>query len=219
LYAGDSQLRAAGLRITLCADPVCTAPQASGYPHMAIHPYPARWVRHREFEDGTEWVIRPIRPEDGQTLQNFIRGLSERSRYMRFVSMMRELTPRMVARYTQIDYHRELALVATTVVPNPENRGHAHEIIIGFAHYLRNADGRGAEYALVIGDDWQRRHLGGQLMQALIDAARDQGLEYIDGLVLANNQPMLTLMTRLGFTNDPDPEDPTMRRVWLNLHP
>ena len=217
LFAGESQLRAAGLRITLCANPACTTPQASGYPHMAIHPYPARLVRHREFDDGTDWVIRPIRPEDGQTLQDFIRDLSERSRYMRFVSMMRELTPRMVARYTQIDYHRELALVATTVVPNPENRGHPREIIIGFAHYLRNPDGRGAEYALVIGDDWQRRHLGGQLMQALIDAAREQGLEYIEGLVLANNRPMLTLMTRLGFTNDPDPEDPTMRRVWLNL--
>ena len=217
LFAGESQLRAAGLKITLCSAPVCTAPRAEGYPHMAIHPYPARWVRHCEFDDGTEWAIRPIRPEDGQTLQDFIRGLSERSRYMRFVSMMRELTPRMVARYTQIDYHRELALVATTVVPNPENRGHPREIIIGFAHYLRNPDGRGAEYALVIGDDWQRRQLGGRLMQALIDAAREQGLEYIDGLVLASNRPMLTLMTRLGFTNDPDPDDPTMRRVWLNL--
>ena len=219
LYAGEAQLRAAGLRVTLCAEPACATPRASGYPHMAIHPYPARLVRTRQFEDGTQWTIRPIRPEDGQSLQDFIRGLSERSRYMRFVSMMRELTPRMVARYTQIDYHRELALVATTQVPNPENRGHPREVIIGFAHYLRNADGRGAEYALVIGDDWQRRKLGGQLMEALIDAAREQGLEYIDGLVLANNRPMLTLMTRLGFTNDPDPEDPSMRRVWLDLHP
>ncbi|CAP40921.1 bifunctional acetate--CoA ligase family protein/GNAT family N-acetyltransferase [Bordetella petrii] len=219
LYAGEAQLRAADLRITLCAEPACATPQASGYPHMAIHPYPARLVRAREFDDGTAWTIRPIRPEDGQTLQEFIRGLSEQSRYMRFVSMMRELTPRMVARYTQIDYHRELALVATTQVPNPENRGHPREVIIGFAHYLRNPDGRGAEYALVIGDDWQRRKLGGQLMEVLIDAAREQGLEYIDGLVLANNRPMLTLMTRLGFTNDPDPEDPTMRRVWLDLLP
>lgn len=217
LYAGETLLRAAELRVTLCAQPGCATPRASGYPHMAIHPYPARLVRARQFDDGTEWVIRPIRPEDAQSLQEFIRGLSEQSRYMRFVSMMRELTPRMVARYTQIDYHRELALVATTQVPNPANRGHPREVIIGFAHYLRNADGRGAEYALVIGDEWQRRRLGGQLMQALIDAAREQGLEYIDGLVLANNRPMLTLMTRLGFTNDPDPEDPTMRRVWLPL--
>ncbi|WP_459616872.1 bifunctional acetate--CoA ligase family protein/GNAT family N-acetyltransferase [Bordetella sp. 2513F-2] len=217
LYAGETHLRAAGCSMRLCAAPACEAPQLQGYPHMAIHPYPTRLVQVRRFEDGTPWVIRPIRPEDGQPLQEFIRGLSERSRYMRFVSMMRELTPRMLSRYTQVDYHRELALVAATQLPNPANRGHPHEVIIGFAHYLRNPDGRGAEYALVIGDDWQRRRLGGQLMQALIEAAREQGLEYIDGLVLAANRPMLTLMTRLGFTNDPDPEDPTMRRVWLDL--
>ncbi|KCB50483.1 succinyl-CoA ligase-like flavodoxin domain protein [Bordetella hinzii 1277] len=219
LYAGENRLRAGGLRMTLTETPACASPQTSGYPHMAIHPYPARLVQMRRFEDGTPWVIRPIRPEDGEPLQEFIRGLSERSRYMRFVSMMRELTPRMVARYTQVDYHRELALVAATQLPNPANRGHPREVIIGFAHYLRNPDGRGAEYALVIGDDWQRRRLGGQLMSALIAEAREQGLEYIDGLVLSTNRPMLTLMTRLGFTNDPDPEDPTMRRVWLSLRP
>lgn len=159
----------------LCEREATVSPQLSGYAHMAIHPYPARLVQARRFDDGTPWVIRPIRPEDGEPLQEFIRGLSERSRYMRFVSMMRELTPRMVARYTQVDYHRELALVAATQVPNPANRGHPREVIIGFAHYLRNPDGRGAEYALVIGDDWQRRKLGGQLMSALIDAAREQG--------------------------------------------
>ncbi|EWM47245.1 acetyltransferase family protein [Bordetella holmesii 35009] len=219
LYAGESSLRAGGVRVTLTESPACASPQTSGYPHMAIHPYPARLVQMRRFDDGTPWMIRPIRPEDGESLQEFIRGLSERSRYMRFVSMMRELTPRMVARYTQVDYHRELALVAATQVPNPANRGHPREVIIGFAHYLRNPDGRGAEYALVIGDDWQRMRLGGQLMSALIAEARAQGLEYIDGLVLSTNRPMLTLMTRLGFVNDVDPEDPTMRRVWLFLRP
>ncbi|WP_175125499.1 MULTISPECIES: bifunctional acetate--CoA ligase family protein/GNAT family N-acetyltransferase [Achromobacter] len=217
LYAGETHLRAGGLRMTLTDTPGCASPQTTGYPHMAIHPYPARLVQVRRFDDGIPWVLRPIRPEDGEALQEFIRGLSERSRYMRFVSMMRELTPRMVSRYTQVDYHRELALVAATQVPNPANRGHPREVLVGFAHYLRNPDGRGAEYALVIGDDWQRRGLGRQLMTALIDAAREQGLEYIDGLVLSTNRPMLALMTSLGFTNDRDPEDPTMRRVWLDL--
>lgn len=217
LYAGETQLRAGRLRMTLTETPGCESPQTAGYPHMAIHPYPARLVQVRRFDDGIPWVLRPIRPEDGEALQEFIRGLSERSRYMRFVSMMRELTPRMVSRYTQVDYHRELALVAATQVPNPANRGHPREVLVGFAHYLRNPDGRGAEYALVIGDDWQRRGLGRQLMTALIDAAREQGLEYIDGLVLSTNRPMLALMTSLGFTNDADPEDPTMRRVWLSL--
>jgi acetyltransferase len=216
LYIGATHLRAGGVRMRIVRE-AAASPQLSGYPHMAIHPYPTRLVQVRRMDDGMPWVIRPIRPEDGESLQTFIRGLSERSRYMRFVSMLRELTPRMLTRYTQIDYHRELALVACTQVPNPEHRGHPREVIIGFAHYLRNADGRGAEYALVIGDDWQKRHLGGQLMQALIAEARDQGLEYIEGLILSTNRPMLTLMTRLGLVNDADPEDPTMRRVWLDL--
>ncbi|MGN6580614.1 MAG: GNAT family N-acetyltransferase [Bordetella sp.] len=216
LHIGATHLRAAGVRMRITRE-AAGSPQLGGYPHMAIHPYPTRLVQVRRMDDGTPWVIRPIRPEDGDSLQTFIRGLSERSRYMRFVSMLRELTPRMLTRYTQIDYHRELALVACTQVPNPEHRGHPREVIIGFAHYLRNADGRGAEYALVIGDDWQKRHLGGQLMQALIAEARDQGLEYIEGLILSTNRPMLTLMTRLGMVNDADPEDPTMRRVWMDL--
>lgn len=219
LYANSHLLYAGHVSVKLHALAQTVHPQATGYLHMAIHPYPYQWVQHKEFEDGRDWTLRPIRPEDAHALQDFIRDLSDRSRYMRFVSMMRELTPRMLARYTQIDYHRELALVATTLVPNPANRGLPVETVIGLAHYLRHPDGRGAEYALVIGDNWQRRKLGARLMSKLIEAAAEQGLEYIDGMVLADNKPMLALMTSLGFTNDPDPEDHSMRRVWLRLTP
>ncbi|NYT78783.1 GNAT family N-acetyltransferase [Alcaligenaceae bacterium] len=217
LYARDNTLEARNVRIELSPRSMLVLPETSGYGHMAIHPYPRRLVQPQTFKDGSPWMLRPIRPEDAESLQEFIRGLSDESRYMRFVSMLRELTPRMLARYSRIDYDRELALVATVTVPNPENRGHPREQIIGFAHYLRNADGRGAEYALVIGDDWQRRGLGAQLMRGLIEAAQYQGLTYIDGVVLASNRPMLSLMTHLGFRNDVDEEDPSMRRVWLDL--
>lgn len=218
MFASNRSLFAGQVQVSLTAGPQTAYPQATGYMHMAIHPYPYHWVEHKQFEDGRKWTLRPIRPEDAQSLQAFIRNLSDRSRYMRFVSLMRELTPRMLARYTQIDYHRELALVATTLEPNPANRGLPVETVIGLAHYLRHPDGRGAEYALVIGDNWQRRKLGAQLMGKLIEAAAEQGLEYIDGMVLADNKPMLGLMTSLGLTNDPDPEDPSMRRVWLRIN-
>ncbi|QAA94269.1 bifunctional acetate--CoA ligase family protein/GNAT family N-acetyltransferase [Pollutimonas thiosulfatoxidans] len=217
LYADDMQLIALGVQVDLRSESMLVLPETTGYRHMAIHPYPRGLVQAKTFKDGQPWMLRPIRPEDAEPLQEFVRGLSDESRYMRFVSMLRELTPRMLARYTAIDYDRELALVATVQMPNPLNRGHPREQIIGFAHYLRNADGRGAEYALVIGDAWQRRGLGAQLMRGLIDAAQQQGLTYIDGVVLASNRPMLALMTHLGFQNDQDLEDATMRRVWLNL--
>lgn len=217
LYANHQGLYAAHVSIALHLQPWLAQPESQGYSHMAIHPYPYRWVQHLTFSDARAWTLRPIRPEDAQALQTFIRGLSDRTRYMRFISMMRELTPRMVARYSQIDYHRELALVATTHIPNLANRGLLIDAVIGLAHYLRHPDGRGAEYALVIGDAWQRQGLGKKLMLKLIDAAREQDLEYLDGLVLSENKPMLALMTSLGFKNDPDPEDPSARRVWLAL--
>lgn len=217
LMAGDNSLYIQSIKITLSNQSMLVLPETAGYRHMAIHPYPRHMIERRQFQDGQRWTLRPIRPEDAEALQAFMRGLSDETRYMRFVSMLRELTPRMLSRYTRIDYDRELALIATVRSPNPDNRNHPRDEIIGFAHYLRNADGRGAEYALVIGDAWQRRGLGMTLMQALIQAASEQGLTYIDGYVLATNSPMQALMKRLGFQNDADPEDPSMRRVWLDL--
>lgn len=217
IMANDDQLVVLRVRLGLALGSEYAPPETAGYQHMAIHPYPRHLVQAKTFSDGRAWMLRPIRPEDAEPLQAFVRDLSDESRYMRFVSMMRELTPRMLARYTRIDYDRELALVATIQQPNPDHRGHLREQIIGFSHYLRNPDGRGAEYALVIADAWQRHGLGGELMNGLIDAARQQGLTYIDGLVLAANRPMLKLMTRLGFQVDIDDEDASMRRVWLDL--
>ena len=213
LMAGDVQIEVA-------ASQAKRVPAADGYAHMAVHPYPRRWVQRLDLPDDKAGVLRPIRPDDATALQKFVRGLSEEARYMRFVSMMRELTPRMLARYTHVDYHRELALVATTQDTDGSNEaGESVESIIGLAHYLRNPDGQGAEYALVIADDWQGHGLGRRLMSRLIEAAREQGLSYIEGLVLSNNRPMLSLMTGLGMKNDPDPDDNAMRRVWMSLDP
>ncbi len=217
IVLGHNQLNVHRVKVRLTEQCMPDLPEETGYKHMAIYPYPHHLIQNLRFKDGREWTIRPIRPEDAEQMQNFIRDLSEQSRYLRFVSMMKELTPKMLARYTYVDYHRELALVATTSVPNPENRGLPKEIIIGLAHYLRNADGVGAEYALVISDDWQGQGLGRTLMTKLLDEAKDQGLDYIEGVILTNNKPMLGLMTSLGLTNDPDPEDPGMRRVWMPL--
>ena len=214
-------LKVAHLTMTLDGEGMGKDPALLGYPHMAIHPYPRQWVQRLAIGQDQEAVLRPIRPDDAQALQDFIRQLSEQARYMRFVSMMRELTPRMLSRYTQVDYDRELALVATVRSRDSDLALGEHtdgtQRIIGLAHYLRNPDGRGAEYALVIADDWQSHGLGRRLMACLIDAAREQGLGYIEGLVLANNRPMLSLMTGLGMVNEPDPDDPGLRRVWLAL--
>jgi acetyltransferase len=188
-----------------------------GYRHMAIHPYPRELVQVCEAPEGQRWVMRPIRPEDAQPLQDFVRGLSAQSRYTRFVYLLRELTPSQLARYTQIDYDRELALVATTQTPNPAHRALPQECIIGLAHYFLLSDRRGAEFALVVHDGWQRRGLGTRLMQGLIDAARGQGLSYLEGQVLESNRAMRRLLARLGFQDQPLEGAASVRRLALDL--
>ena len=80
--------------------------------HMAIHPYPTELTCKSQHADGREIIIRPIRPEDANIEQNFVTGLSSQSRYYRFMQSFEKLTSLMLARFTQIDYDREMALIA-----------------------------------------------------------------------------------------------------------
>ncbi|HQY28232.1 MAG TPA: GNAT family N-acetyltransferase, partial [Burkholderiaceae bacterium] len=192
---------------------------ASGGPrhgHMAIMPYPAHMVGERALRDGRWYTIRPIRAEDGERLQRFVRGLSEQSRYFRFISTLTELTPRMLARYTQIDYDRELALVAS-IGPGATNAEAGDETIIGVVRYLLNPDRETCEFAIAIADRFHGQGLGTTLMQAIIGAARDKGLKRIEGFVLAINAPMIGLMRALGFRIETDDDDPALKRVWRPL--
>src|SRR6185312_15956192 len=82
------------------------------YGHMAIHPYPVELEQVLALIDGTQVRVRPMRPEDAQLEQRFFASLSERSRYQRFMQNLQHLPPQLLARFTQLDYDRELALVA-----------------------------------------------------------------------------------------------------------
>jgi acetyltransferase len=149
-----------------------------------------------------------------------MRALSDETRYFRFISTLAELPPKMLVRYTQIDYDRELALVA--VVPPDPSRVAAHgesddERIIGVVRYLLNPDGESCEFAVAIADAWQGKRLGSTLMRAIIDAARRKGLRRIEGYVLGNNARMLGLMGYLGFRIATDRDDPTMKIVTMEL--
>ena len=159
---------------------------------MAIHPYPNDLVKQQQLADGTNIMIRPIRPEDAEMEQEFVRNLSRESRYMRFMQSLRELTPDMLVRFTQIDYDREIAFVGIAREDGVDKE-------VGVCRYSINPDRQSCEFALVIADSWQGRGLGGLLMETLIDTARGRGLNTIIGEVLAENAGMLRLMSRLGF--------------------
>ena len=185
-------------------------PSADRYAHMAIYPYPTQLVSQWQLADGTDITIRPIRPEDADLVKRFVHNLSEESKYFRFMNSMQELTETMLVRFTQIDYSREMALIAVAVE-------HEKEVELGVARYAINPDGDTCEFALVIADSMQGKGLGQKLMVALMEAARVNGLSVIEGEVLVNNHKMLKLMTRLGFDNKISEEDKGIMKVSKTL--
>ncbi len=176
------------------------------YAHMAIHPYPSHLVTHWQLPDGINITIRPIRPEDADIEQEFVRNLSEETKYFRFMNSVHELSESMLVRFTQIDYDREMALLAVTEVDGKE-------LEIGVCRYAINPDGESCEFALVISDEWQHRAVGHKLMGSLFDAARSKGLQTMEGEVLASNHNMLKLVTTLGFTISASEEDPGIKKI------
>jgi acetyltransferase len=176
------------------------SPSLDRYGHMAIHPYPNHLVSLLQLADGTNIKIRPIRPEDASIEQSFVRELSPQSKYFRFMQGLNELTQQMLVRFTQLDYSRELALIAVL-------ESHAKETELGVARYVMNPDGDSCEFALVVADKWQNRGIGSRLMNALIEAARQHGIERMEGEILANNQNMLKLTKNLGFSLQTSTED------------
>jgi acetyltransferase len=113
-------------------------------------------------------------------------------------------------RFTQIDYDREMAFIATV-------REGAREVEIAVGRYASNPDGDSCEFAIVVGDRWQGRGLARRMMEALIAVARARRLKVMMGYILGNNTRMLALAAELGFYIETDPQDPSHKRVIFDL--
>lgn len=185
------------------------------YGHLSILPYPARYEQMWPMRGGGEYLVRPIRPDDAQMLQRLVRDLSPESRYFRFVSQIAELPASMLARFTLIDYDREMALAAVYRERLVDENGDVSytQRIVGVSRYVTNPDQTSCEFALLVADDFAGQGLGSRLMLSIMEMARDRGLAEIQGLVLAHNPNMLKLMRRLGFEVHPFPDDPEFRLV------
>jgi acetyltransferase len=183
---------------------------ARPFDHMAIHPYPRELVQRSDLSDGTAVTIRPIRPEDAIIERDFVNGLSERSRYLRFMYALQEITPEALSRFTQIDYDREMALIAIVQEGGKEK-------LVGVARYYTLPDPKTCEFAIVIADDWQHRGIARRLMAALVEAARDGRHTRMVGTVLAENRRMLKFVKSLGFEAEPSADDSQLVEVALEL--
>ena len=183
---------------------------AGRYDHMAIHPYPSQLTSEFQTADGRHVTIRPIRPEDADLEQEFVKNLSPETKYFRFMNTLRELSPAQLVRLTQIDYDREMAFVAMTWEDHRERE-------IGVARYAMNPDGESCEFAIVVADDWKGKGLARRLMGVLIDTASSRGIKYMNGDFLGENTRMIAFVSSLGFVLSPHPEDPGLKRGVLAL--
>lgn len=178
------------------------------YGHLSIHPYPRQWIRTKELKNGSLVQLRPIRPEDASSIMTLVKEMSPESRYFRFMHAINELSPRMVAQFTKLDYDRQMALVATD----------ESDSVIGVSRYVISNDRLFGEFAISIAENWKSQGLASSLMKLLLEHARSQGLTSLQGDVLLTNTPMQALMKSLGFSSKQDPEDPEVLRFHYSLN-
>lgn len=174
------------------------------------HNYPCECERRASTRDGTEYLIRPIVPEDAEREIAFVRSLSAESRYRRLMYALRDPSRDMVEPYVNVDYDRRMALVALYGAPGRQR-------IIGVARYARDDDGAAHEFAVVVTDEWQGRGVGTKLLEALFEYARGHGVRRLYGQVLQDNLPMLSLARKVGFFSGACPEDPQIVTLTLEI--
>ena len=163
-----------------------------------------------ELRDRRRVRLREIRSEDRDEVRQAFSRLSTESRYTRFMSSIKELSPEMLERTVHLDAERDVGLIAETDAPDGID-------IVGGARYYTQPDGDSCEFAVTVDDRWQGAGLASRLMRELIQAARMRALTRMEGFVLATNTGMLNLARRLGFTVHADPHDATVKIVRLDL--
>ncbi|QNN78477.1 bifunctional acetate--CoA ligase family protein/GNAT family N-acetyltransferase [Pseudoxanthomonas mexicana] len=177
-----------------------------GHPRFAIFPYPKEWERTIELADGQPALVRPVRPEDDAMFREFFTHVTDEDLRLRFFQSVRHFSHEFIARLTQLDYARSIALVAI----HPQT----HEML-GAVRLHADANYEKGEYGILVRSDLKGHGIGWKLMQIMIEYARWLGLKVIEGQVLRENRTMLAMCESLGFTVKLDPDDPTLMNVSL----
>ena len=178
---------------------------------LAIRPYPRELEEIVTLGDGARFLLRPIRPEDEPELQAAFRKLSPETIRLRFFIPLRALSHDLAARLTQIDYDREMALIATE--PGPAGTRPISAVV----RIASDPDKERAEFAIVVRDDIAGRGLGTLLMSRITAYATSCGIREIFGNVLPENEAMLSVCRRLGFALHHDADAPNLIRVSKRL--
>jgi len=185
-------------RIVIDADRILANVQP--HEHLVIVPYPKKYSGSLTLKDGTAVALRPVKPEDEPLLCDLFKSFSDETMRFRFFQVIKELSHEMLTRYCNIDYNREIAIVAE--IEESDKRR-----IIGVARLILQPDGKSGEFAVAVGDQWQGIGLGSKLVDYIIEIGKDMKLETIGGDILSANLRMLGLCTKKGFRTEPVDEE------------
>ncbi|MDH5481910.1 MAG: bifunctional acetate--CoA ligase family protein/GNAT family N-acetyltransferase [Candidatus Bathyarchaeota archaeon] len=167
--------------------------------HLVIAPYPRKYITQWTLRDGTSVVLRPIKPEDEALLNELFKSLSEETMRFRFFQVIKDMSHETLTRYCNLDYDREVAIVAE--IQKDERK------IVGVGRLILEPGGKRGEFAVVVGDQWQGLGLGTKLMDYIIEISKDMDLKTIYGYVISNNIKMVNLCAKKGFKMEPTDEE------------
>lgn len=180
--------------------------KATGSARFAIRPYPRELERCIDLSTLPHILLRPIRPEDAQALEQFFAQVPSEEIQLRLLASIKHLPHVLAARLSQIDYDREMALIATITNGSTVK-------IAGAVRMASDPDMQRAEFALLIGKEFQHRGLGSTVLQSIIDYARGRGIKELFADVLRSNTSMLAIVRRLGFVIRDSDVDPRLVNV------
>lgn len=166
------------------------------YQHLVISPYLGQYIKKVQLKNGKEVLLRPIRPEDEPMEAEMFKTLSKQSIYYRFFGYVPEVNHDFLIRFTQIDYDREMAIIAE--IDTDEGKKMA-----GVVRIVCDAWKETAEFAIVVADPWQGNGLGQQMTDFIFEIAKDMDIGKIVAYVLQTNLVMLDMLQKRGFlTNE-----------------
>ncbi len=175
--------------------------------HLIISSYPWQYEKNDFTTDSYPFFVRPIRPSDADLLIDHFNSLSPRSVYMRFFSPVKGLSKTVLIKLTQVDYDRQIALVAIM------GKG-TQKKITGVCRIILEPDRTRGEFAIAISDEWQGKGIGSSLLKQCLKAAQSKGVKKVTGIVLSENKQMLLLARKLGFDMK---HIPSIREYELNI--
>ena len=193
LLISDKDIRILDARIVVDKDNICR--KFEPHEHMVISPYPKKYEILWLLKNGQEVLLRPIKPEDEPMWLEMFQGFSEESIRYRFFQMLKDTPHEARVRYCNIDYDREVALVAEKV----EN---GKRKLLGVSRLSIESDGKSGEMAFIIGDCWQGQGLGTKMVDYTLDLAKEKGVESVYAIMLQDNYRALSLTKKMGFKID-----------------